>query len=67
MSLDTLHNAETAAALIGVRPSTIRHMWSTGRLPRTKVGRLTKVREYEVLALLSPQPLTQNKPAKDGK
>ncbi len=38
MDPNTLHNAESAAALIGVRPSTIRHLWSTGRLPRTKVA-----------------------------
>lgn len=52
MSKDTLHNAETAAALLGVRPSTIRWWWSIGRLPRTKIGRLTRVRESEVLAML---------------
>ena len=49
---DRLHSAESAAALLDVRPSTIRWWWSIGMLPRTKIGRLTRVWESEVLALI---------------
>ena len=49
---DRLHSAESAAVLLGVRPSTIRWWWSIGRLPRLKVGRLSRVRESAVLALI---------------
>ena len=49
---DKLHNAESAAALLGVRPSTIRWWWTIGKLNRVKIGRLTRVRESELLALI---------------
>ena len=49
---DKLHNADSAAALLGIRPSTIRWYWTTGRLPRVKIGRLTRVREHDVLSLI---------------
>ena len=49
---DRLHSAETAAALLGVRPSTIRWWWTVGKLHRLKIGRLTRVRESELLALI---------------
>lgn len=52
---DKLHSAEKAAALLGVRLSTIRWWWSTGKLPRVKIGRLSKVRESAVLALIEPE------------
>ena len=55
MKDDPLHNAESAAALLCVRPSTIRWWWSIGKLPRTKIGRLTRVRESKVLALIKEQ------------
>jgi excisionase family DNA binding protein len=55
---DPLHTADTAAALLAVRPSTIRWWWSIGKLQRTKVGRLTRVRESELLALIKPEQLT---------
>jgi excisionase family DNA binding protein len=49
---DKLHSAESAAVLLGVRPSTIRSWWSMGRLPRLKIGRLSRVRESALLALI---------------
>jgi excisionase family DNA binding protein len=49
---DRLHSAESAAVLLGVRPSTIRWWWSIGKLRRVKIGRLTRVRESELLALI---------------
>jgi excisionase family DNA binding protein len=49
---DKLHSAESAAELLGVRPSTIRWWWSMGRLPRLKIGRLSRVRESALLALI---------------
>lgn len=49
---DKLHSAESAALLLGVRPSTIRWWWTIGKLPRIKVGRLSKVRESALLALI---------------
>jgi excisionase family DNA binding protein len=49
---DPLHDADSAAALLGIRPSTIRWYWSIGKLPRVKVGRLSRVRESAVLALI---------------
>ena len=48
-----LHNAESAAELLSVRPSTIRWWWTIGKLHRVKIGRLTRVRESELLALIS--------------
>jgi excisionase family DNA binding protein len=51
---DRLHSAESAAVLLGVRPSTIRWWWTLGKLHRVKIGRLTRVRESELLALISP-------------
>jgi len=30
---DPLHSADTAAALLGVRPATIRWWWSIGKIP----------------------------------
>ena len=52
---DRLHNAESAAELLGVRPSTIRWWWSLGKLSRVKIGRLTRVRESELLALITTE------------
>ncbi len=49
---DRLLDVESAAELLGVRPSTIRDWWRTGKLPRTKLGRLTRVWESELLALI---------------
>lgn len=51
---DQLHSAETAAELLRVRPATIRWWWPTGKLPRVKIGRLSRVRESELLALVQP-------------
>jgi excisionase family DNA binding protein len=51
---DRLHNADSAAELLDVRPSTIRCWWSTGKLPRIKIGRLSRVYESDLLALLEP-------------
>jgi excisionase family DNA binding protein len=50
---DRLLGAESAAELLEVRPSTIRWWWTTGKLQRVKIGRLTRVWESDVLALVS--------------
>jgi excisionase family DNA binding protein len=52
---DSLHTADSAAAFVGVRPSTIRWWWSIGKLPRVKIGRLTRVRESELRALITQE------------
>lgn len=52
---DRLHSAESAAELLGVRPSTIRWWWTTGKLPRVKIGRLSRVPESDLLALITEQ------------
>lgn len=57
---DRLHSAESAATLLDVRPSTIRWWWSIGKLPRTKIGRLTRVWESEVLALIGRKQGDEN-------
>jgi len=49
---DRLHDAESAGELLGVRPSTIRWWWTIGKLHRVKIGRLTRVWESELLALI---------------
>ncbi len=54
-SEDRLHSAESAAELLGIRPSTIRSWWTLGKLHRVKIGRLTRVRESEHLALIKPE------------
>ena len=53
---DRLLDAESAAKVLGVRPSTIRDWWRIGKLRRVKVGRLTRVWESELLALISGEP-----------
>lgn len=53
---DKLHSAESAAELLGVRPSTIRWWWTIGKLRRLKIGRLTRVRESELLLLIETAP-----------
>lgn len=51
-----LHSVESAAEFLGfVSPSTIRSWLTQGRLTRIKVGRLTRVRESELLALIKPE------------
>jgi hypothetical protein len=50
---DRLLGAESAAELLAVRPSTIRWWWTIGKLKRVKIGRLTRVWESELLALVS--------------
>jgi hypothetical protein len=52
---DKLHSADSAADFLCIRPSTIRWYWTIGRLKRVKVGRLTRVRESELLALIKPE------------
>lgn len=52
---DRLHTAESAAELLGVQPSTIRWWWTIHKLNRVKIGRLTRVRESELLALIREQ------------
>jgi excisionase family DNA binding protein len=54
---DRLHSVESAAEFLGgVSPYTIRAWLTEGRLTRIKVGRLTRVRESELLALIKPEP-----------
>lgn len=60
---DRLLDAEGAAALLGIRPSTIRSWWSTGKLQRVKIGYLTRVWESEILALIPPKKLDPAKPS----
>ncbi len=60
---DRLHSAESAAELLGIRPSTIRWYWTTGRLQRLKIGRLSRVRESEIIALINTDsPLASSRP-----
>jgi excisionase family DNA binding protein len=54
-----LHSAESAAALLNVRPSTIRWWWTLGKLHLVKIGRLTRVRESELIALIEPDIHTE--------
>lgn len=50
---ERLHTVESAADLLGsVSPSTIRTWLTEGKLTRVKVGRLTRVRESELLGLI---------------
>jgi excisionase family DNA binding protein len=58
---DRLHSAESAAELLGVRPSTIRWWWTIGNLHRVKIGRLTRVRESELLAMIKPDIRTEGR------
>lgn len=59
---DKLYSAESAAELLGVRPSTIRWWWAIGRLPRLKIGRLSRARESALLGLISPERIAAPKP-----
>jgi excisionase family DNA binding protein len=52
---DRLHSAESAAELLGIRPSTIRWYWATGKLTRVKIGRLSRVPESALWALVKPE------------
>ena len=53
---DRLHSVESAAEFLGgVSPYTIRAWLTQGRLQRVKVGRLTRVRESELLAMIKPE------------
>ncbi len=52
---ERLLGAESAAELLSVGPSTIRWWWTTGKLHRVKIGRLTRVWESELLALIEPK------------
>ena len=52
---DPLHSAESAAQLLGISPATIRSWWHLGKLPRLKIGRLSRVRESSLLALIKPE------------
>lgn len=50
---ERLHTVESAADLLGsVSPSTIRSWLAEGKLTRVKIGRLTRVRESELLGLV---------------
>jgi len=53
---DRLHSVKSAAEFLGgVSPYTIRAWITEGRLTRIKVGRLTRVRESELLAMIKPE------------
>jgi excisionase family DNA binding protein len=62
---ERLHSAESAAALLSISPSTVRWWWTTGRLQRVKIGRLTRVRESELLTLIE-QPISRTLPLREG-
>jgi excisionase family DNA binding protein len=50
---DRLHSVDSAAAFLGgVSPATIRAWLTQGKLHRVKIGRLTRVRESELLTLI---------------
>ena len=67
-STDRLHSVESAAAFLGgVSPSTIRAWLSQGRLTRIKIGRLTRVRESELLTLIHTQEIAPAEMAGHGK
>lgn len=51
-----LHSVESAAEFLGgVSPATIRACLTQGKLTRVKIGRLTRVRESELLALIKTE------------
>ena len=51
---DRLHSVESAGEFLGgVSPPTIRAWITQGRLTRIKIGRLTRVRESELLSLIN--------------
>lgn len=55
---DRLHSVESAAEFLGgVSPATIRAWLTQGRLRRIKIGRLTRVRESDLRALIHPEVL----------
>jgi len=59
---DRLHSVESAAEFLGfVSLSTIRSWLTQRRLTRIKVGRLTRVRESELLALIQPEQKGPNR------
>ena len=54
---DRLHSVESAADFLGgVAESTVRAWLSQGRLTRFKIGRLTRIREHELVALIERKP-----------
>jgi excisionase family DNA binding protein len=56
---DRLHSVESAAEFLGyLSPSTIRSWLTQRKLTRVKIGRLTRVRESELLALIKPEQIT---------
>ena len=58
---DRLHSVESAAELLGfVSPSTIRAWLTQGKLTRIKIGRLTRVKESELLAMIHEAPLPKD-------
>jgi len=59
---DRLRSAESAAELLGARIRT-NWWWSTGNLPSIKIGRLLRVRESELLGLISGPLLAPIVPA----
>ena len=58
---DRLLDAESAAELLGVRPSTIRWFWTIAKLRRVKIGRLSRVWESDVRALIPHEETGQAK------
>jgi len=60
---DRLYSVESAAEFLGgISPATIRAWLTQGKLTRVKVGgRLTRIRESELLALIKPEQKGQAK------
>jgi excisionase family DNA binding protein len=55
---DSLHSVESAAEFLGgISPSTVRSWLTQGKLQRVKIGRLTRVWESELLALIEPREI----------
>ena len=52
MSHEELLSAEQAAEAYALSPWTIRAWWSTGRLARYKLGRLSRARRADIEALI---------------
>jgi excisionase family DNA binding protein len=51
---ERFHSVGSAAEFLGfVSPSTIRSWLTEGKLTRVKIGRLTRVRESELLGLIT--------------
>jgi len=57
--MNDLISAETAAADYHCSPWTIRAWWSKGKLPRYKLGKLSRCRRADIEALIGRQTAEQ--------